>query len=158
LTITASNLTKAQGQTLIFAGTEFSAVGLVNGDVVTSVTLTSAGAAATATAAGSPFPIFPSDALGPDLANYTISYVKGLLTVTAPAGGPVIQSAGQSGDLFAFTWSAATNQTYQIQSTTNLAQGAWSDLGGPIVATNSTATATDFITNSQMYYRVVLLP
>ena len=45
---------KTYGQTVTFAGTEFTDSGLVNGDTVTSVTLTSAGAAATATVAGSP--------------------------------------------------------------------------------------------------------
>ncbi len=49
--------TKAYGQTLDFAGTEFTASGLLNADTVDSVTLTSAGAAATATVAGSPYPI-----------------------------------------------------------------------------------------------------
>ena len=56
--------------------------GLVNGDTVTSVTLTSTGAAATATVAGSPYAIVPSAAVGTGLSNYTISYVNGSLTVT----------------------------------------------------------------------------
>jgi hypothetical protein len=46
LTITASSTSKTYGETLTFAGTEFSASGLVNGDTVSGVTLTSAGAAA----------------------------------------------------------------------------------------------------------------
>jgi hypothetical protein len=54
LTITADVLTKTYGQTTTFAGTEFTTSGLVNGDSVTSVTLGSVGAAATATVAGSP--------------------------------------------------------------------------------------------------------
>ena len=55
---------------MTFAGTEFTASGLVNGDTVTSVTLTSAGSAATATVAGSPYTIVPSAAVGTGLANY----------------------------------------------------------------------------------------
>ena len=78
LTITASNQTKPYGTTFTFAGTEFTVTGLVNGDTVTSVTLTSAGAPATATVAGSPYPITPSAAVGTGLANYTISYVNGV--------------------------------------------------------------------------------
>src|SRR6185503_335556 len=56
LTITASNHSKTYGDAFTFAGTEFStgAGQLVNGDAVASVTLTSAGAAGTATVAGSP--------------------------------------------------------------------------------------------------------
>ena len=85
LTITASDLTKTYGDAVTFAGTEFTTNGLVNGDVVTSVTLTSAGAAATATVDGSPYSIVPSAAEGSGLDNYTISYVNGTLIVNAKA-------------------------------------------------------------------------
>ena len=85
LTITADDRTKTYGQTVMFAGTEFSTAGLLNADTVDSVTLASPGAAATATVAGSPYPITPSAAVGSGLANYTISYVEGELTVTPAA-------------------------------------------------------------------------
>ena len=77
LTITANDQTKTYGTTLTFAGTEFTATGLAPGDTVTAVTLISAGAPATATVAGSPYPITPSAAVGTGLANYTITYVHG---------------------------------------------------------------------------------
>ena len=64
LTITANNATNIYGQTLTFAGTEFTTSGLVNGDTVTNVTLSSAGAAATAAVSSSPYPIVASAALG----------------------------------------------------------------------------------------------
>src|SRR5208337_246727 len=76
LTVTANNRTKTYGQAVTFAGTEFTTVGLVNSDTVTSATLTSSGAAATATVAGSPFTIVPSAAVGTGLGNYTISYIS----------------------------------------------------------------------------------
>jgi hypothetical protein len=85
LTITAKNATKAYGATVTFAGTEFTATGLLGTDTVTSVSLTSAGAAATATVAGSPYPIVPSAAVGTGLANYAITYVNGTLTVNPVA-------------------------------------------------------------------------
>ncbi len=66
----------------VFAGTEFSTAGLLNADAVDTVTLTSPGALATATVAGSPYPITPSAATGTGLGNYTITYVDGELTVT----------------------------------------------------------------------------
>src|SRR5207253_959524 len=66
-----------------FAGTEFTSTGLVNGDSVTSVSLTSAGTAANASVAGSPFAIIPSLATGTGLDNYAITYLNGSLTVTA---------------------------------------------------------------------------
>ena len=81
LSITANSTSKTYGQTVTFAGTEFTTAGLVNSDSVTSVTLTSSGAAATATVAGSPYNIVPSAAVGTGLANYSISYNNGLLTV-----------------------------------------------------------------------------
>ena len=49
LTITANNKSKTYGETPSFDGTEFTPSGLKNGDTATSVTLTSTGAAATAT-------------------------------------------------------------------------------------------------------------
>jgi len=63
----------------------------VTGDSVTSVSLLSAGAAATATVAGSPYSIIPFNAVGTGLANYTISYVPGALTVT-PATAVIVVS------------------------------------------------------------------
>jgi hypothetical protein len=83
LSITANDASKTYGATVTFAGTEFTSSGLVNGDTVTNVTLTSAGAVATATVAGSPYSIVPSAALGTGLANYTITYNNGTLTVNA---------------------------------------------------------------------------
>ena len=47
LTITANNASKVFGTTLTFAGTEFTTSPMVGGQTVGSVTLTSAGAAAT---------------------------------------------------------------------------------------------------------------
>ena len=63
--------------------------GLQGADSVDAVTLTSPGAPATAGVAGSPYPIEVSAATGSGLANYTVSYVPGELTVTA-AGLTVI--------------------------------------------------------------------
>ena len=81
LTITADSTSKTYGQTVTFAGSEFTESGLVNGDTITGVTLSSAGAAATAPVAGSPYAIVPSAAVGTGLGNYTISYLQGSLTV-----------------------------------------------------------------------------
>src|SRR5262249_44312599 len=76
LAITADNQTKTYGQTFVFNGTEFSSVGLQNGETVGTVTLTSAGAAATAHVAGSPYAITPSAATGGTFTagDYTITY------------------------------------------------------------------------------------
>ena len=81
LTITANSTNKNYGQTLTFAGTAFTAAGLTNGDSVTNVSLSSAGATSTATVASSPYAIVPTNALGAGLSNYIITYVNGVLTV-----------------------------------------------------------------------------
>ncbi len=85
LTITADDQTKTYGDTVTFLGTEFTTSGLVNSDTVDSVTLTSGGAAATASVTGSPYDIVASAAVGTGLANYTITYLDGELTVGAKA-------------------------------------------------------------------------
>ena len=87
LTLSASNQAKVYGQTLSFAGTEFGVSGLVKGDSVSVASLSSAGAAAGAGVAGSPYSIVITNAVGNGLTNYTISYVNGLLTVNAAALG-----------------------------------------------------------------------
>src|SRR5882724_3237929 len=83
LDVTAKNQSKSYGDTFTFTGTEFiSGTGqLVNSDSVTSVTLTSTGAVATATVAGSSYSIVPSAAVGSGLVNYAINYHNGALTV-----------------------------------------------------------------------------
>src|SRR5262249_7816114 len=84
-----NSTSKTEGNTLTFAGTEFTTAGavntagLVNGNTVTSVTLTSAGAAATAEDGS--YAIIPSNAVGSGLSNYVITYVPGTLTVLEPA-------------------------------------------------------------------------
>src|SRR5690606_6804204 len=77
------NRSKTYGTELALGTTEFTPAGLVNGDEVTSVTLSSAGAAATA--AVNTYDIEASAAQGNGLDNYTISYVKGTLTVNPKA-------------------------------------------------------------------------
>jgi hypothetical protein len=81
LTISADDQTKTYGSGFTFAGAEFTTSELVHGDAVTSVTLTSAGSAATADASGSPYLITPSAASGTGLSNYSITYVNGALSV-----------------------------------------------------------------------------
>lgn len=79
LTITADDRTKTYGDTVVFAGTEFTTNGLVNGDTIGHVDLASGGAAATANAGT--YAINGSNATGTGLGNYDISYAPGLLTI-----------------------------------------------------------------------------
>jgi hypothetical protein len=111
LMVTANNANKTYGQTLTFAGTELGTTGLVNGDSVTSVTLSSGGAVATA-GVGS-YTIVPSNAAGSGLANYTISYANGTLTVntavlTAKADDKS-RSFGSTNPVFTISYSGFAN-------------------------------------------------
>lgn len=83
LTVKANNASKTYGTTLNFAGTEFTPVGLLNGDTITGVTLTSAGAVNTANAGSYSINVTPgSEVFGQGLAsNYTLTYSSGTLTV-----------------------------------------------------------------------------
>ncbi len=83
LTLVANNLIKPYGSTFVFAGTEFNAIGLRNGEVIGSATLSSAGALATALFGF--YPIFIGGAVGGTFnsANYAITYVPGTMVVGA---------------------------------------------------------------------------
>jgi hypothetical protein len=99
LTIIANNQTNAVGAaapTGTCQATGFSAVGLMCGDTVSCVTLTSPCARATSPTTCS---ITPSAAVGTGLANYIISYTPGTLTVippVTPVATPTIQPGGGS--------------------------------------------------------------
>jgi len=79
--VTAHSFSKTYGDTFAFTDTEFTDSGLLNGDRIITVALTSGGAVATAHVAGSPYAIAPSDAAGNGLGNYAIAYHDGSLTV-----------------------------------------------------------------------------
>ncbi|MBN6110363.1 GLUG motif-containing protein [Xanthomonas bonasiae] len=77
LTVTASDAGKTYGSTASLNG--YSVSGLIGGDTVSGVTLSSGGSAATAGVGR--YAIGASDASGTGLSNYVISYVDGSLTV-----------------------------------------------------------------------------
>jgi hypothetical protein len=70
----------------------------------------------------------------------------------------VIQSVTQSGSSLFVTWNTIPNQRYQVQSTSSLNSTNWISLGGIITATNTIMTASDTVTNAQMFFRIELLP
>lgn len=84
LTITAADASKVAGQGITLNG--YSTRGLVAGDSVVSVSLTSSGEP-TSAAAGT-YAIVASDASGADLSNYAIQYEQGALLVTAAPSEP----------------------------------------------------------------------
>jgi hypothetical protein len=157
LTITANNRSKTYGQAVTFAGTEFTPTGLVNGDHVTSVTLASAGAASSASVAGSPYAIVPSAAVGTGLTNYAITYVNGSLAVN-PA--PTNTRLGSSGSpslygqsvTFTATPNSNTNQvsggtvTFQDGTTILASNVPLNGSGSETFSTSSLAAGVHTIT------------
>ncbi|MGO8696555.1 MAG: protease pro-enzyme activation domain-containing protein, partial [Limisphaerales bacterium] len=147
LTITANNRVKMFGQTVTFAGTEFSASGLLNSDTVLSVTLTSAGAAASATVAGSPYPIVPSVAVGTGLGNYSINYVSGLLTITA--GEPVVLWSNPNDIIYGTPLSAS-----QLNASANVAGSfAYTPTNGTVLNSGTNTLTAVFTPNDLADYQ-----
>lgn len=85
LSITANDDSKIYGTILSYGpgSTAFTSSPLQNGETIGTVTLSSTGAAANASVAGSPYAIVPSAATGGTFsaANYNITYNNGALTV-----------------------------------------------------------------------------
>lgn len=60
--------------------------------------------------------------------------------------------------MFAFSCDAIIGRAYQVQYKTNLTQATWLNLGSPVTATNGIISVSDSMTNSQRFYRIVLMP
>ena len=154
MTITADNTNKIFGETLTFAGTEFTAGGLQNSETVGTVTLTSAGAPAAAVAGI--YSIVPSAPAGGTFSqgNYTNTFVNGTLTVVAP---PLL-TVTASGNQYILAFPTLSGQTYQLQSRTNLTIPAWAALGGPIPGTSGIVSVTNNIIVPQSFFRLQIGP
>ena len=150
LGVTANNASKAFGQTVTFAGTEFTTTALYGSDSVSGVTLTSTGA--TNTAAPGTYPIVISSAAGSGLTNYTINYTNGTLTVNQASPGITVgSSVNPAGYLGSVSFSATlpTNASGSVVfssvngafSTNTLSAGAASSL-----AITNLARGTNVIT------------
>lgn len=79
------------------------------------------------------------------------------LTVTAPEA-PIIENVSVSGTNIILSWNALSDQPYQLQSSASLSPPNWTDIGVSVIATNATmSTSAPVSTNSQQFYRIVLL-
>jgi uncharacterized protein (TIGR03437 family) len=151
LTITANAKSKIYGSVLTFAGTEFTPTGLQNGDTVTSATLISSGTVATAGVGG--YTITPSNAVGGNLGNYTITYANGTLTVTGatltvnPSGSPRAYG-GQNTLNYSISGFVNTDTVAVVTGTPNLsttASASSSPGSYPVSATIGTLSAANYI-------------
>ena len=157
LAITANNQSKAYGQSVASGSgnTNFSALGLKNGDTVGSVTLSFSGSpsgdSTNATLAGSPYTITPSAAVGGTFNpnNYSIVYNTGALTV-GPATLTVTadnlsRAFGATNPVFTVTYTNFVNSetlgTSDVVGSPALTTGADTNSDvGPYAITNSTGT------------------
>lgn len=56
-------------------------------------------------------------------------------------------------------WLTQRYSSYQLQYTTDLKSGLWTDIGGPVAATGATLTGTDSTSpDEQRFYRVMVVP
>ena len=141
LSITAKDQTKTFGDLLSFTGSEFRAEGLLSGDSVSSVSLSSAGAGRQATVGT--YNISAEDALGSGLGNYTISYHPGSLKVVAAATSVALTvPAAQYSDSTTFTATVSPVATGSATLTGAVQFAvAGKNLGGP-VAIDASGVAT----------------
>ena len=134
LDITANNRTKTYGDLVTFAGTEFSSIGLINGDTITKVTLTSTGAPVTAIV--NTYPIVASAAVGSGLSNYSIKYHDGTLTVDqAPLKIKANDRFKTYGDLATFAGTEFTISVGTLFNSDTITSVTLNSTGSPVTAT-----------------------
>jgi len=167
LTLQANDATKVYGQTFTPASTDFTVpVPPVAGETVTSVAETSTGSAATASVAGSTYPIVitPGSATGTFTpSNYNITYLNGALTVTpAPLTLQANDATKVYGQTFtpastAFTVPVAPQNGETVTSVAETSSGSapTASVAGstyPIVITPGSATGTFTASNYTITY------
>jgi uncharacterized repeat protein (TIGR03803 family) len=84
----------------------------------------------------------------------------GVFRLSVPsADSPSIQSVNAASGSLTLKWLALKRRSYQVQFNSDFTSPNWSNLAGPILATQNIATASDpIIPGEQRYYRVALLP
>ena len=78
--------------------------------------------------------------------------------LSAPVPAPAFLNPARNAGKVTLTWTTLAGQSYQLQYSTNLTATNWINLGSVTNASSSVATATDSVTNSQRFYRVLLMP
>jgi sugar lactone lactonase YvrE len=72
---------------------------------------------------------------------------------------PWFQMVTQAGQQIEFNWLAVPGQTFQVQFIADLMSTNWTNLGGPLTATNGTAYASDALgPDGGRFYRIELVP
>ncbi|HAO78956.1 MAG TPA: hypothetical protein DCQ92_08280 [Verrucomicrobia subdivision 3 bacterium] len=76
-----------------------------------------------------------------------------IFRITIP---PAFQTITQTNGVVALTWSIMPGQKYQLQSNTDLSSTNWLNLGSSVTASNTIVSASDSMTNSRRFYRIML--
>jgi uncharacterized repeat protein (TIGR03803 family) len=72
---------------------------------------------------------------------------------------PEFQAVTLASSTLSLTWSTEAGGTYQLQYSSDLNSGNWTNLDNPVTATGATLDTTDSVTNApQRFYRLVLSP
>jgi subtilase family serine protease len=79
-------------------------------------------------------------------------------TLASPIPAPSFLHPAHNAEGIILTWTTVAKQSYQLQYTTNLSTTNWINLGFATNASGSVASMSDSFTNSQRFYRVILLP
>ncbi len=88
--------------------------------------------------------------------NYTFNLVNGTLTVVAL---PELSGVLLGGSQLVLTWPTIANQTYELESTTNLITAAWTPVGGSVAGTGSLVIVTNSLAVSpQLFFRLTISP
>jgi uncharacterized repeat protein (TIGR03803 family) len=70
-----------------------------------------------------------------------------------------VQSVTQSGNQLTISWHSMVGQIYQVQYTSDLTSGNWTDFAPPSVATSTTTSMPDVVVpNQQRFYRIIEYP
>ncbi|MFV3077790.1 MBG domain-containing protein, partial [Niveispirillum fermenti] len=142
LTITATGATKTYGNSINLTG--FTSSGLVNGDSLSGVSITSGGSGTLANAGS--YSIVASGAVGTGLSNYSITYADGTLVVNPAAlvitASGATKTYGNSINLTGFTSSGLLNgDSISAVSLTSGGSGTIATVGSySIVASGATGT------------------
>jgi hypothetical protein len=68
-----------------------------------------------------------------------------------------IQSITCADGVATLTWSAVAGKVYRVQFTPDPAATEWQDLVPDVTATGPTASATDIVSDTQRFYRILLV-
>ncbi len=85
--------------------------------------------------------------------NYSFNFVNGVLTVAG--GPPQLGGLKVSSNQLVFGWQSVSNQTYQVQYTTNLTAANWMSLGNVVTGTGKFMSVTNSLSGApQRFYRL----